>query len=181
MKGSDRAIYVPPRRRELLAQKEIEKSEKGPTVDESPSTSTGSIKAGKESLKVNRRAGVLKETSEKDSRDGGKTAEDVPLWTLLDSQFKDKIEDDRLATYCLVIDNYPTNSSDAARDREIQQYINMNGEARWINPQLCLLVFLNATVAAKAIGAGRSSMHRPIALDKSLYMTQDVLNGNILH
>jgi hypothetical protein len=195
MKNNRCNVYVPPARRAAVnasssssAASEIKDSNVARTPS-SPSPVSESF-SGKRENKIeqkvyvppgrrNQAKPVLNDWEEVKS---GRSVDGyvAPSWTELEHEFKDYITDDKLDACCLIIDNYPSEASDLSRSNEVEPYTRYGCEIKWISRQACLLVFLNESVASKAISCNPSSFYQPFFLYDYKASSESIYKGKFL-
>jgi len=113
-----------------------------------------------------------------------RTPEPVPVRTVErpivdDSEFRDYISDEKLLSYCLVIESLPYDLTDGKRQQIPRPYEDVGASTSWLTPRDCLLVFLNESQTRKAMSIGCLS-YRAIPLETSIvHNNQSVLAGKL--
>jgi hypothetical protein len=200
---TERTLYVPRGRRELNEKKKIdeERTINSPSQNTS-SKEAGNKKSDEatlskeqEDLMERRRLAFFSEpertaapssSSANYSRDDNNErytkssvrdlTDTVEKLQIDDDEFRDFISDEKLATFCLIIESLPFDLTDVNKQQIIRPYEEAGGLSSWITPRDCLLVYLNEPQARR--GQSVRCTHRAKSLeDSDLHYTATVLAG----
>lgn len=183
---SERGIYVPRGRREMN-EKNAEKEEEQRKQREAERIARkGEDEERLAALERRRRAFLDDDVPSKADSNGRRRDGDISPTPSSSSRlasdvdFRDYIDDEKLAACCIVFDTFTTDMSDRLKDVEIKPYLDAGGLAHWFGPRLCVIVFMNENMARRSLNLSSRSTHRPSSLQGSLHCTAACLSGKPL-
>lgn len=147
-------VYVPRGRRELNEKMEAEEAEKRAEREREREK----LKK-QEELRLNSRAtAILNEPAYRPP-------------PIDESEFIKCIDDDRLASCCLLL-IFPEDMSEGSRQREAAPYLKQGALIHWQGVQYCLLVFINESTAYRAMNCSfaKHGHHQPMPLSGSVHL-----------
>lgn len=159
------AIYVPRGRRELNEKKELEEKLKREEETKRPASdmeiSSDHSSPARKALRTNNRW-ILDEAdsvSKEPASSSSRYYQPYQPPKIDDSEFLTLIDDDKLASSCLIITGIPIDMSDAGKSRVVEQYQQAGGVLRWIG-NVAIVAFTNESIASRALKSNNKSMYR---------------------
>ena len=183
-------IYVPRGRRELNEKREQEEKLKREDEAKRPASnmenSSEPNSPTRKALRTNNRWVIddKADTSPKESASSSsRYYQPYQPPKIDDSEFSTVIDDEKLASSCIVITGIPVDMSDAGRSRVVEQYQQAGGILRWIG-NIAIVAFANESIASRALKSNNKSIYKAESLLDSIYSTEyiagDLLTTNMI-
>lgn len=84
--------------------------------------------------------------------------------------FRDHIDDARLAACCVLISGFSSDMSDRAKESEISKFLDAGAVLKWLGPRDCVLIYMNEMQARRALKfSTRSNRYTPTPFSDSRY------------